>query len=528
MNLHEHLRELVTRQGPSVVDTAETFRAALDDFLTEDEATTGELNLLVDAVRLGAVVRLRSILDHGGNPQAAVEEAGDAFARDRGTDDLPRCRWAVAVVGYALGLVEAADVPSTGPQSLPSATQRPAPTPPPPYAPTVPPPVAPPSERPPPPAPATANTPRTFPSTEDVAPGPVPVAPGPRHRSRARMVLVSVLVAAIVAAAVGVGIWLGSRDDDPNETGDDTVSEPTGGDGTSGEDTGDDGGPVQGAIPADSVLVPLTDEDDVTKIYQVDVETGDAVPLTDGPDDRNPAISPDRSTVIYLEGTASGSTKPMVMDVETGDVRPLFRDGDGACDFAARPAFNPDGKRLAVLCLDEFGGYAGTSIVNLRGVYEASLPVSGEPNGSPTWTSGSTLVYVRAGFPEDQPSTLWETEVNGLSAPVPLTDGTEGWDTHPDWSEEADLLLYSRHATREFFGELLTSDHDGDPGPASERTLWAHPAWSPDGTQVVFTVRDEDGAEQLAVAFIENDGFSDPRLFPDLPGEVGVPAWGTR
>ncbi len=521
MNLHEHLRDLVARQGPTVVDTAETFRAALDDFLSEEEATTGELNLLVDAVRLGAVIRLRSILDHGGTPQAAIEEAGDAFARDRGTDDLPRCRWAVAVVGYALGLVEDADVPPTGPQSIPSATQRPAATPPPPYAPTAPPSAAPPAERPPPPAAATANPPRTFPSTEDLAPGPVPVAPGPRRRSGGRMILLSLLVAAIVAAAVGVGMWLGSRDDDPNEAGDDTASEPTGGD-----ETGSDGGPVQGGIPAESVLLPVTDEDDITRIYEVNTESGEAAPLTDGPDDRNPAISPDRSTVIYQEVTAGGSTKPMVMDLDTGKTRPLFRD-DGVCDYAARPAFNPDGTRLAVICLDEFGGYATTAIVNLQGVYEASLPVAGEPNGSPTWTSGSTLVYVQVGFPEDEPSTLWETEVNGLSEPVQVTDGSAGWDTHPDWSAEADLLLYSRHPTKDLFGELMTMDHDGDPGPAAEGAEWGHPAWSPDGTQVVFTMRAEDGTEQLATASIDDDGFSDPKVW-EVPGDPGVPAWGTR
>ena len=59
MNLHEQLRDLVERQGTGVVETPEAFRAALDDFLTEDEATLGELNLLGDAVRLGAVDRLR-------------------------------------------------------------------------------------------------------------------------------------------------------------------------------------------------------------------------------------------------------------------------------------------------------------------------------------------------------------------------------------------------------------------------------------------------------------------------------------
>lgn len=524
MDLHEHLRELVARQGPNVVDTAETFRAALDDFLTEDEATTGELNLLVDAVRLGAVVRLRSIMDHGGSPQAALEEAGDAFARDRGTDDLPRCRWAVAVVGYALGLLEAADVPPTGPQSIPSVTQRPAPTAPPAYAPTVPPPPAPPSERPPPPAPATANTPRTFPSTEDLAPGPVPVVPGPRRRSGGRLALVTILVAAIVAAAVGIGIWLGSRDDDPNQAADDTSDSPTGGEDTSGDDTG---GPVQGGIPAESVLVPVTDEEGVTKIYEINVETGDYGALTDGPDDRGPSISPDRMTLIYLETTDGESSRPMIVDLESGEERPLL--GKNApCDFGGRPGFNPAGDRVVLLCLDEFGGYAGAYVVDLRGQYVAGLPLTGEPNGSFTWTSGNTLAWAQLGLTESDPTTLWEAEVGGTEA-IQLTDGSDGWDTHADWSEEAGLLLYSRHEDAAPFGDLLTRDGNGNPGPSAEGVLWGHPAWSPDGTSVVFVIRNEDGSEQLATASIDGDGFTDPTpLAEDMPGDTGIPAWGTR
>ena len=120
MNLHEHLRDLVARQGPNVVESAESFRAALDDFLTEDEATTGELNLLVDAVRLGAVHRLVSMIDQGAEPDAAVREAGEVFARDRGTDDVARCRWAVAVVGFALGRVGEGVVVTSAAPSVPA------------------------------------------------------------------------------------------------------------------------------------------------------------------------------------------------------------------------------------------------------------------------------------------------------------------------------------------------------------------------------------------------------------------------
>ncbi len=520
MSLHEHLRDLVAHQGPTVADTAETFRAALDDFLTEDEATTGELNLLVDAVRLGAVVRLRSILANGGSPQAAISEAGDGFARDRGTDDLPRCRWAVAVVGYALGLVEAVDVPPTGPQSIP-VTQQPAPGAPPPPPPRLP------SERPAPPAPDTAHTPRTFPNTEDMEPGPVPIAPGPPRRRGGRLVLVAVLVVAIVAGAVFAGMWLGSRDDDdPNQGADDT-SEPSGGDGTSGDDTGDTGEPIPGGLPEETVLAPVTDENDVTKIYAINTETGDVAQLTDGPDDRAPEISPDRSTVIYSEtapGAAAG--RPIVLDLATGKTHQLFAT-PGGCEYSQRPGFNPAGDRLAVVCIDEFGNYVAAYVVDLKGAYVANIPVAGVPQGTPTWTSGNTVVFTQVGPTERDPTTLWEATIGEIEAKG-VTDGVSGWDSHPDWSQEADLLLYSRHPTREVFGELLTMDHDGDPGPGTEGVEWGHPAWSPDGTQVVFTMRDEDGTEHLAVATIDSDGFSEPTPLPDVPGDPGVPAWGTR
>ncbi len=516
MHLHEHLHDLVARQGPSVVDTAEAFRAALDDFLTEDEATTGELNLLVDAVRLGAVDRLGSILDHGGSAPAAVSEAGDGFARDRGTDDLPRCRWAVAVVGYALGLLEEADVPPTGPQSIPILAPQTSPTTPP----SPPPPRE--SERPAPPAPATAHTPRTFPSTEDLEPRPISVTPGPPRRGAARVALAALMVAAIAVAAVFAGMWLASRDDDPNAS----AGDPTGGDSGDGASGSPRGDPVPGALPAATILAPVTDEDDVTRIYAINSDTGEAAPLTSGPDDRSPAISPDRSTVVYSETTPGGAGRPMVLDVATGESRPLFAT-TGGCQYSGRPGFNPAGNRLAVVCVDEFGGYVAAYVVDLDGAFVANIPTSGEAQGTATWTSGNTVVFIQAGATEDDPTVLWQATI-GEPEPEALTSGTEGWDSHPDWSEEAGLLLYSRHEGSRPFGDLLTMDAKGTPGPSAEGVLWGHPAWSPDGTQVVVMVREEDGGERFAVASIEGDGFAEPTLLPELPGDPGVPAWGSR
>jgi hypothetical protein len=44
----------------------------------------------------------------------------------------------------------------------------------------------------------------------------------------------------------------------------------------------------------------------------------------------------------------------------------------------------------------------------------------------------------------------------------------------------------------------------------------------------VFTERDSDGTERLAVASLDEDGFSDAQYVDDLPGDPGVPAWGSR
>ena len=65
MELHDNLYALGLRLGREVFDDPESFRGALDDFLDEDAATTGDINLLVDAVRLGAFRSMTSMLDSG-------------------------------------------------------------------------------------------------------------------------------------------------------------------------------------------------------------------------------------------------------------------------------------------------------------------------------------------------------------------------------------------------------------------------------------------------------------------------------
>jgi hypothetical protein len=104
VSIHGHLRVLVAQHGEGVLQSSEELRALLDDYLHETEISVGELNLLVDAVRMHALHRLVDLVAQGADPRTAVEAAGGELARDRSGD--PRAAmWAVAALGHAVGRV---------------------------------------------------------------------------------------------------------------------------------------------------------------------------------------------------------------------------------------------------------------------------------------------------------------------------------------------------------------------------------------------------------------------------------------
>jgi|GEM_PF-4122885 len=105
MELHESLAQLARDHGESLFTEADAFRGALDDYLDEGSASTGTINLLTDAVRLGALQGMVTMLDTGAGVEDAVESAGQRLARDRGSADVAGSQWACAVLGYALGKV---------------------------------------------------------------------------------------------------------------------------------------------------------------------------------------------------------------------------------------------------------------------------------------------------------------------------------------------------------------------------------------------------------------------------------------
>ncbi|HET9421680.1 MAG TPA: hypothetical protein VFO49_11125 [Nocardioides sp.] len=518
--LHELLRELVERQGAGVIETPEAFRAALDDFLSEDEATLGELNLLGDAVRLGAVDRLLSMLDHGADPHAAVAEAGDTLARDRGTEDQRRTRWAVAAVGYATGRISEPVVAAYRTGAPPSVPAPPATVEPP--AQPAPPPTPPPSA---PPAPETAVNPGFGPGTlsgrsvdadtwdqQRQAPAYPPPVPTQQGRRRAWPVVLAVLV--LLLAGGGVLAWVLTQDDDsPSDSAtDDPTDNPT--DEPTDEPT--ETGPID--VTSNTVLVPIK-RDGSSKIYAVDPDDPDSIaPITPGDNDNFPAISPDRESIVYLARATDDAVWPIVLDVATGASHQLF-DSEDACDYARRPAFSPDGQRLALNCIDAEGQSTGMFIVDPGGGLDQAIEVEGVVRGTPTWVSQTQLVASVADS-EDSPSSLWLYDIQTKVAEQ-LTFG-EGWDTHPDWVSGPELLLFVRSESEEPTGELWTMPIDGEPEQVDVGQPVLDPVWSPGGTEIAFRTEDDT----LATVLLD-----DPGNVVEVPGTEdvsGPPVWGDR
>ncbi|GAA4092713.1 peptidoglycan-binding protein [Nocardioides kongjuensis] len=255
MEIQHELAELSRTAGPQVFDEAEPFRAAVDDFLTSDSVTTGELNLLVDAVRLRGFARLTEMLDRGAAPAAALDAAAEQLARDRGTTEVAGAGWALAVLGFAVGRVGEDQVRVrraamiAGPGSVPAPPSAPPPAP---AALTLPAQqLAPPQPQPaatlPPPPPVAAQPVAPLPLRAQ----PLPVLPPlPRRRGRTGLVvgLVALVVLVLAAGGAGVAVLLHalSSDDGPTTArsgpGTSTPTSSATGDGTGDSDVPTDSG----------------------------------------------------------------------------------------------------------------------------------------------------------------------------------------------------------------------------------------------------------------------------------------------
>jgi len=201
---------------------------------------------------------------------------------------------------------------------------------------------------------------------------------------------------------------------------------------------------------------------------------------SDAFDDYQPALSPDRSQIAFLSDRSSGTMQVHLMDTESGSIRQITADLEGADDLV----WLPEGDRIAVRAKtgDETWGWM---VVDLD---------SGEVQPMPGWVRDSS--FQPAAFSHDGKRLVY------------LSSSDQAGRTSPG-------------------KELRIRNRDGSGDSALTPGLWDYrsPVWSLDDRQIAFLSDQDSPGEQFAVYVVDVDGGSLQQVTHPMFGRAMSLAW---
>lgn len=267
------------------------------------------------------------------------------------------------------------------------------------------------------------------------------------------------------------------------------------------------------------------------RLATIDVHgQGERALTSDGPHDSSAVLSPDRRTVLFLRSNPQNKYRFTLYAVaaDGGRQQKLFADGTPACPELHRPAWSKQGL-LAVVCSRDSGRHDLLNLITLDGKLLRTLVPEGEL-GDPTFTAdGASVIYWqnRSGSNVNG-GALYQVATDGSSQPVLLTPGAPGQDGDPACSPVSDEIAF-RHTSGKQMSIVLIRAGQGQQGYSRQLEVPGHsaqdPAWSPDGSQIIFRSVSNRTTTQLWVMDAQGDT-AQPILDP--AEHMGPPAWTTR
>lgn len=244
-----------------------------------------------------------------------------------------------------------------------------------------------------------------------------------------------------------------------------------------------------------------------------------------------PAWSRDGSRLAFYS-TSDGQHDIYIMDVPALSVRRLTSNGANN----SSPSWSPDGRRLAFASDydDAFGIFVMP--VDCTGDFTQCAtrltPKSSDWYAAPAWSpDGSRIAFVST---RDTTTSLDDT-LGNANVYVMNSDGSElrrltaneGEDYDPDWSPDSRTLVYAAQNIQRGTMELKTLDVDcAASEPTCIHVLFSDvvdlmPAWSPDGSSIVFVDARDGNFEIFA---IDRAGSALQRLTNNFSDE-STPRW---
>jgi TolB protein len=210
--------------------------------------------------------------------------------------------------------------------------------------------------------------------------------------------------------------------------------------------------------------------------------------------------SPD-GTRIAFRSERNGESEIWLMNADGSEPRRLTR--------GISPAWSPDGSKIAYASP---GFPSGISIMNADGSGQHRLPhtAGGE---YPSWSPDGKRIAFNSNLSGDH--VMYIVDVDG-SHVVDLSRVGEGWQV--DWSPDGRSILFTSHRDHpDNYTDIYVMRPDGSGVKRLTHNRAYTPAWSPNGTHIVFS------APGLFVMRADGSGITS--LPVDGVGETALPDW---
>jgi TolB protein len=234
-----------------------------------------------------------------------------------------------------------------------------------------------------------------------------------------------------------------------------------------------------------------------------------------------------RKEIVFIRAGSNG-TELALMSLDGTGRAPLKSDNGQSMRW--EPQWSPDGSRIAYVD-DEGQGNSEIFVMDADGSNDEKICCGPAQGGgaafdqSPTWSpDGSAIAWVRQGEEEG----IYRMNPDG-SDRTRLTDRFEG---DPDWGPDG-RIAFIRQAREAEFNDWDLYVMDGDGGNLTLLVqgvaAGAGPAWSPDGSTILFSRSDEN--DVATTLWSVPSGGGAPTERPDADFRAAFPTWspdGTR
>ena len=248
-----------------------------------------------------------------------------------------------------------------------------------------------------------------------------------------------------------------------------------------------------------------------------------------------PNWSPEINKLAFTSDMLGDNSEIYIMNTDGSDMKRLtFNDWD---DLS--PVWSPDGTKIVFGSIRESGNH-DVYLMNADGSTVRNLTNS--PNSldnHPKFTpDGQTILFNSSrDTPEEWPESIYDYELYEMrqdgSGLKRLTFYPEGWDSYPSVSPDGQQLLWRRIVPLEGEergnSEIFIANRDGDkPKNISNHPAFdGYPAWSPDGSKIVFASSREKGGKSVlpSIFMMDPDGEYITALTQPSFGKADVRPW---